>query len=79
MMKDKKLSLEEKINRIQEIIDLLDSCEKPFEEMIKIYEEGMQLASECRNFLENAENKIVDITNKYSASDLVLTENIAEE
>ena len=79
MTKNKKLSLEEKINRIQEIIDLLDSGEKPFEEMIKIYEEGMGLANECRVFLENAENKIIDITNKYSASDLILAENSDDE
>ena len=67
-MKNKvKTSFEEKINRIQEIVDLLDSGEKPLEEMIIIYEEGMKLATECKSFLENAENKIIDITNKYTS------------
>jgi exodeoxyribonuclease VII small subunit len=76
MAKNKdKLSLEEKINRIQEIVETLDSSEKPLEEMIKIYEEGMKLANECRVFLENAESKIVDITNKYSSTVLIAKED----
>ena len=68
------LSLEEKISRIQEIVDLLDSGDKPIEEMLKLYEEGMKLASECRNFLENIEGKITEVTNKYDASDTVIND-----
>jgi len=68
------LSLEEKISRIQEIVDLLDSGDKPIEEMLKLYEEGMKLSSECRNFLENIEGKITEVTSKYAASDTVIND-----
>jgi exodeoxyribonuclease VII small subunit len=68
MSKKSKESFEEKMMRIQEIVEILDAGEKPLEEMITFYEEGMKLSQECRNFLEKAENKIIDITNNYSNS-----------
>ena len=70
MNKKDKESFEEKMSRIQEIVEILDFGEKPLEEMINIYEEGMKLSQECRIFLEKAENKIIDITNTYSSSEL---------
>ncbi|MPN37608.1 Exodeoxyribonuclease 7 small subunit [bioreactor metagenome] len=82
MAKDKnkdKFNFEEKINRMQEIVALLDSGDKPLEEMINIYEEGMILANECRGFLEKAENKIIDITNKYLPSETDETDSDSYE
>ncbi|MBX3042587.1 MAG: exodeoxyribonuclease VII small subunit [Candidatus Kapabacteria bacterium] len=60
-MKNSK-DFEGKIRRIEEIIDALDEGEVPIEEMLKIYEEGMKLTSECKDFLSKAELKIIDIS-----------------
>ena len=69
--KEQKINFEEKIERIQEIVGILDSGEQSIENMLELYEEGMKLSQECRIFLENAESKIIDITNKYSSSELM--------
>lgn len=59
---------EEKLQRIREITEAMDSTETSLDDMIKLYEEGMALAGECKGFLENAEMKIVEINKKMAAS-----------
>ncbi len=59
-------TFESKLQKLQEIVEKLDSAEEPIENLIKSYEEGMKIADDCRTFLETAENKIIDITKKYS-------------
>ncbi|MGI6369652.1 MAG: exodeoxyribonuclease VII small subunit [Ignavibacteria bacterium] len=59
-------TFENKLQKLQEIVEKLDSAEEPIEDLIKSYEEGMKIAGDCRTFLETAENKIIDITKKYS-------------
>jgi len=59
-------TFEDKLQKLQEIVEKLDSAEEPIEDLIKSYEEGMKIAGDCRTFLETAENKIIDITKKYS-------------
>lgn len=51
-------SLESQLKRLEEIASLLDRGELPVDEQLKIYEEGMQLAQLCREYLENAQLKI---------------------
>ena len=65
----KSQDFEIKIKRIEEIIDVLDDGEIPLEEMLKIYEEGMKITSECKDFLNKAELKIIDISKTYSRDD----------
>lgn len=59
------MKFEEKLKRIEEIVEVLDSGDSELEEMLKLYEEGMKLASESRAFLDKAEQKIIDISKKY--------------
>lgn len=66
---EKELKFEEKLKRIEEIVEVLDSGETDLEEMLKLYEEGMKLASESREFLDKAEQKIIDISKKYDADE----------
>jgi exodeoxyribonuclease VII small subunit len=61
-MPEKEMTFEEKIRKLEEIVETLDQGEAPLEELMKRYEEGMALARECRTFLEKAEQKIIDIT-----------------
>jgi exodeoxyribonuclease VII small subunit len=63
------ITFEQKIQRIQKIVDILNESDIPMEEMFDLYQEGMKLASECRNVISAAENKIIDITNKYAAAE----------
>ena len=58
----KSLKFEEKINAIEEIVELLDRGELSLEEMLKKFEIGVKLAEECRDFLDKAEQKVIDIS-----------------
>lgn len=60
------MTFEDKIIRIDEIAALLDEGKLSLDEMTKLYEEGLKLAAECREYIEKAELKIIDITNKYT-------------
>ena len=60
----KKKTFEEQFSRLEEIVDVLDAGDTPLEEMIKEYEEGMKLAKNLRDFLNKAEQKIIDVSEK---------------
>ncbi len=62
---DTNINFEEKIIRIQEIAELLEESALPLNELIELYEEGMKLSIECRNYLEKAEMKVETITAEY--------------
>lgn len=59
------MNFEEKIARIEEIVSILDKGEITIDEQIKIYEEGMKLTSESKEYLDKAEQKIIDISKNY--------------
>ncbi|MCX6155747.1 MAG: exodeoxyribonuclease VII small subunit [Candidatus Kapabacteria bacterium] len=56
-------SFESNLERLEEIIKVLDSGDVPLDSMLKSYEEGMKLINDCRGFLNSAELKIIDIKN----------------
>lgn len=58
-------SFEKDLNKLEEIVSLLDSGDAPLDEMISKYEKGMQLANNLRTFLANAEQKVIDISKNY--------------
>jgi exodeoxyribonuclease VII small subunit len=58
----KELSFEQKISKIEEIVELLDSGDESMDNLLKRFEEGLKLVKECREFLDKAEMKIIDIT-----------------
>lgn len=55
------MTFEEKLSRIEEIVSILNSGKEDLEKQIQIYEEGIKLINECREFLQNAEKKVIDI------------------
>ena len=61
-MKTSNLSFEEKLKALEEIVENLDSGELNLEKMLKEFELGVKLAEDCSNFLEKAEQKVIDIT-----------------
>ena len=56
--KTEQTSLELRLKRLQEIEALLDRGELSIDDQLKIYEEGMMLAQQCRDYLEQAELKV---------------------
>jgi exodeoxyribonuclease VII small subunit len=64
-MAKKKLSFEEQLSQLEEIVESLDRGEAPLEELISQYEEGMKLSNALTQFLEKTEQKISEIGKKY--------------
>jgi exodeoxyribonuclease VII small subunit len=55
---DQELTFEEQMQRLEEIVEILDDGEASLDEMLLIYEEGMKRSQYCREYLERAEQKI---------------------
>jgi exodeoxyribonuclease VII small subunit len=55
------LSFEEQMQRLEEIVTVLDDGEVGIEEMLTIYAEGMQYVKSCREYLATAEQKVIMI------------------
>lgn len=58
------LSFEEKLRRLEEITEVLESEQTSLEESIKLYEESVSLSKECIRLLEQAELKIKNLKNE---------------
>jgi exodeoxyribonuclease VII small subunit len=54
----KKMSFEESIGRLEEIVRRLEEGDVPLEESIKLYEEGMKLGTMCRKILDEADQRV---------------------
>ena len=64
-----KLTFEQSMRRLEEIIDNLESGNVELEDAISLYIEGVKLQEHCKNKLENAKlkiNKIVKDKDKIS-------------
>lgn len=58
MAEKKKLSLEEAMARLEEVVAQLEGDKLPLEKSLKLYEEGVKLATLCASELESAKRKI---------------------
>ncbi len=54
----KEKSFEENLNRLEEIVSILEDGKISLEESVKLFEEGMDLMKECSKRLDSIENKI---------------------
>lgn len=52
------LSYEESFNKLQEILENLEAADLPLEDSLKLYEDGVKLASLCGVMLEEAELRV---------------------
>jgi len=66
-MAKKQKSFDEQLARLREIHTSLENGNQPIEEMLIFYEEGMKLVAELQSFLETTEQRVVDITKRYSS------------
>lgn len=56
-----KKTFESSMNRLNEIVDLLEKNDQPLDETIKLFEEGLQLVGECDTQLKNFETKVDEL------------------
>ncbi len=52
------LSFTDDMDKLQEIVNRLDSGEMSMEESLSLFENGVALVNSCRTFLESAKQKI---------------------
>ena len=75
----KKRSFEEALVRLEEIVLILEQGDTPLEEAIEVFDEGMQLASQCARQLEDAERKLKKLVKSESGFQLEWLGTDAEE
>jgi exodeoxyribonuclease VII small subunit len=56
-------TFEEQIQRLEDIVKILDRGDEPIAVLLELYEEGIVLAGKCREYLESAEQRISLIGN----------------
>ena len=61
-MADKKKTFEQAMERLEEIVSLLERGEAPLEESLKLFEEGMGRMKQCSTLLDRAEQKVTKLT-----------------
>lgn len=68
-MADTELSFEEAFNRLEEVLQALESGGHTLEQSMALYEEGMRLAKQCNQRLDSAELKIVQLASLLQEED----------
>jgi exodeoxyribonuclease VII small subunit len=61
MTAEKKLTFEEAMIQLEEIVDRLEEGDVPLEEAIEIYKTGMELSKLCHDKLKNVEEQLAQI------------------
>ena len=61
-MAAKKLTFEQSMSRLEEIVDLLEKGDAPLEQAMALFEEGAKLLRECTAKLDQAEQKVAKLT-----------------
>ncbi len=57
-----KWKFEEAMQRLQAIVEKLESGEETLDSSMKLYEEGAKLSAQCYQMLDKAEQKITELT-----------------
>ena len=60
-MAKKTLSFEQSMQRLEEIVRLLERGDVPLEESLALFEEGSGLIARCSKLLDNAEQKVIKL------------------
>ena len=60
-MASKKMSFEESLNRLDEIVRHLEKGDLPLSESLTLFEEGTGLLSACSKMLDEEEQKVVKL------------------
>lgn len=60
-MAAKKLSFEEKLSRLEEIVAVLEKGDAPLADSLRLFEEGTKLVNACSTELDKAEQQVVKL------------------
>jgi len=58
---DKKVSFEDAMTKLEQIVDKLEEGDVPLEEAIVFYKEGMELSKLCHDKLKSVEEQLTQI------------------
>ena len=61
-MSDKKITFEESLSKLEEIIAKLESSDVSLDNSINLFEEGIKHITDCKSALKKAEEKIVKLS-----------------
>lgn len=67
-MAEKKLTFEQAMARLEELVALLERGEAPLEDSLALFEEGTKLMKQCAGLLDKAEQKITRLTKNEEGS-----------
>lgn len=70
MAKKKESGFDNKMQRIREIADSMQSRQLSLEESIGLYQEAQELIKSCHNYLEQAELQIKQVTDSGELNEL---------
>lgn len=62
----KRMSFEDALGRLNEIVKQLEDGDVPLEESMKLYEEGMRLGTLCKGIVREAEERMKRLTEEAS-------------
>ena len=68
MSKKERLSFEDALTRLEEIVSKLEDESIPLEDSIKLYEEGIELSKLCTETLEEAELRIKKVHEQHNGN-----------
>lgn len=61
-MAEKKISFEQAMTRLEEIVTKLEQGDAPMEDALTLFEEGTALMKKCSTLLDKAEQQVVKLT-----------------
>lgn len=61
-MTNKNMSFEQAMQRLEEIVAILEKGDAPLNKSVELFEEGTRLSALCSSMLQSAQQKITDIT-----------------
>lgn len=60
-MAEKKLSFEEAMERLEEIVTTMERGEAPLEQSLELFSEGAKLVKQCAGMLDKAEQQVTKL------------------
>lgn len=64
-MEENKMGFKDSMNRLEDIVSLLERNEIELEEAMTLFEEGLKLVNECDSQLTTFENKVQSLLETY--------------
>lgn len=68
---DKELSFEQAIDKLEDIVERIESGEVGLEQALEQYEQGQTLIKRCRGILDQAERRIAELTQDADGNPMV--------